>query len=373
MRAMTRGTVTEAWAKHHHPLWYRRVTGRASSTIGAGRPSGRRDPARFWRHACMPIGANRHWRHRSSPMAPPTRVQRLASCLPTAASCFAERAARLRRSSPPATRWATSCGFMAERARGAAGASRWRRSPRRRAADAAWLASRDHGMPPLSASHCARRALARGPARAGGSAAPRRGAAARRPDAGRARAATDAASIEAAPTGCSPALARREAACGPVHRRRPAGVLDAPGRRARTSAIRSACDVPTICPVLREPAGGQRACASAATRRTCATCTARLCATEWHMVRIKCTQLRAGQGSPVLRPSRAGTAAPRAAVRAEACDECRTLPEDLPPGAGSAASTRWPTTWPRWRSTCWSTSAATRASGPNLLFHPGPG
>jgi formate dehydrogenase subunit gamma len=27
MRAMTRGTVTQAWAKHHHPLWYRRVTG----------------------------------------------------------------------------------------------------------------------------------------------------------------------------------------------------------------------------------------------------------------------------------------------------------------------------------------------------------
>lgn len=29
MRAMTRGTVTHAWAKHHHPLWYRRVTGGA--------------------------------------------------------------------------------------------------------------------------------------------------------------------------------------------------------------------------------------------------------------------------------------------------------------------------------------------------------
>jgi formate dehydrogenase subunit gamma len=27
LRAMTRGTVTHAWAKHHHPLWYRRVTG----------------------------------------------------------------------------------------------------------------------------------------------------------------------------------------------------------------------------------------------------------------------------------------------------------------------------------------------------------
>lgn len=27
LRAMTRGTVSHAWAKHHHPLWYRRVTG----------------------------------------------------------------------------------------------------------------------------------------------------------------------------------------------------------------------------------------------------------------------------------------------------------------------------------------------------------
>jgi len=29
LRAMTRGTVTHAWAKHHHPLWYRRMTGNA--------------------------------------------------------------------------------------------------------------------------------------------------------------------------------------------------------------------------------------------------------------------------------------------------------------------------------------------------------
>ncbi len=24
---MTRGTVTRAWARYHHPLWYRRMTG----------------------------------------------------------------------------------------------------------------------------------------------------------------------------------------------------------------------------------------------------------------------------------------------------------------------------------------------------------
>lgn len=28
MRAMTRGTVTRAWAKHHHPAWYREVAGK---------------------------------------------------------------------------------------------------------------------------------------------------------------------------------------------------------------------------------------------------------------------------------------------------------------------------------------------------------
>lgn len=27
IRAMTRGSVSHAWAKHHHPLWYRKVTG----------------------------------------------------------------------------------------------------------------------------------------------------------------------------------------------------------------------------------------------------------------------------------------------------------------------------------------------------------
>ena len=27
LRAMLRGTVSHAWARHHHPLWYRRVTG----------------------------------------------------------------------------------------------------------------------------------------------------------------------------------------------------------------------------------------------------------------------------------------------------------------------------------------------------------
>ena len=28
LRAMTRGTVSQAWARHHHPLWYRRIVGR---------------------------------------------------------------------------------------------------------------------------------------------------------------------------------------------------------------------------------------------------------------------------------------------------------------------------------------------------------
>jgi formate dehydrogenase subunit gamma len=28
MRAMTRGTVTEAWARQNHPLWYQETTGK---------------------------------------------------------------------------------------------------------------------------------------------------------------------------------------------------------------------------------------------------------------------------------------------------------------------------------------------------------
>ena len=27
LRAMTRGNVSHKWARHHHPLWYRRMTG----------------------------------------------------------------------------------------------------------------------------------------------------------------------------------------------------------------------------------------------------------------------------------------------------------------------------------------------------------
>jgi len=27
VRAMTRGTVSEAWARRHHPLWYREISG----------------------------------------------------------------------------------------------------------------------------------------------------------------------------------------------------------------------------------------------------------------------------------------------------------------------------------------------------------
>jgi formate dehydrogenase subunit gamma len=35
MRAMTRGTVSHGWAKHHHPLWYRRVTGHPSGQVAS--------------------------------------------------------------------------------------------------------------------------------------------------------------------------------------------------------------------------------------------------------------------------------------------------------------------------------------------------
>ena len=36
LRAMTRGSVSHSWAKHHHPLWYRRVTGQAGGHAHKG-------------------------------------------------------------------------------------------------------------------------------------------------------------------------------------------------------------------------------------------------------------------------------------------------------------------------------------------------
>ncbi|MCD2167341.1 formate dehydrogenase subunit gamma [Comamonas koreensis] len=38
IRAMTRGTVTRAWARFHHPLWYRRMTGDSSDMDKQARP-----------------------------------------------------------------------------------------------------------------------------------------------------------------------------------------------------------------------------------------------------------------------------------------------------------------------------------------------
>ena len=49
IQAMTRGTVSEAWAWTHHPAWYKAVTGRdprqameqAESEMAAGKRTGR--------------------------------------------------------------------------------------------------------------------------------------------------------------------------------------------------------------------------------------------------------------------------------------------------------------------------------------------
>jgi formate dehydrogenase subunit gamma len=35
-RSMTRGTVTKAWAKLHHPRWYRETTGDSTREAAAG-------------------------------------------------------------------------------------------------------------------------------------------------------------------------------------------------------------------------------------------------------------------------------------------------------------------------------------------------
>jgi FdhE protein len=49
-----------------------------------------------------------------------------------------------------------------------------------------------------------------------------------------------------------------------------------------------------------------------------------LCATEWHMVRVMCTQCQATKDIGYSSIEGAGDDGPAAAVRAESCDTCHT-------------------------------------------------
>ena len=137
-------------------------------------------------------------------------------------------------------------------------------------------------------------------------------------------------------------------------------------------AILAAADVPTVCPVcaMRPVAsvvrvGGAR---NGARYLACA-----LCGTEWHLPRIKCSACEEEKGVHYLAlQADAGQPAASGAVRAEACDECRSylkiVYQDKDPNVDPAAD-----------------DLATLGldvlvdeqgfgrSGPNLLLHPGSG
>lgn len=135
-------------------------------------------------------------------------------------------------------------------------------------------------------------------------------------------------------------------------------------------------DVPTVCPVCatRPVASVVRIGGDRNNMRYLACA---LCATEWHMVRVKCTACEADKGLEYLSLDSGGATAPDGtpatqSVRAEACSECKSylkiVSQDKDPLVDPVAD-----------------DLATLAldvlvdergfarSGPNLLFHPGSG
>lgn len=134
------------------------------------------------------------------------------------------------------------------------------------------------------------------------------------------------------------------------------------------------CDIATVCPVCgtRPVASIIRIGGAQANLRylVCA-----LCQTEWNMARVKCSSCETDKGVHYLNLSQQGEeekAADAAAVKAEACDECKTylklMNQDKDAFVDACAD-----------------DLATLAldllvdeqgfarSGPNLLFHPGSG
>src|SRR6266850_5810449 len=95
-------------------------------------------------------------------------------------------------------------------------------------------------------------------------------------------------------------------------------------RRAAALSVAdvTSCDVATICPVCatRPVASVVRVGGVQANLRylVCA-----LCSTEWNMVRVKCSSCEEDKGVHYLTIERDGRKSADAAVRAEACDECK--------------------------------------------------
>ena len=133
----------------------------------------------------------------------------------------------------------------------------------------------------------------------------------------------------------------------------------------------SSCDVATVCPVCAtRPIGSVLRIGGAQANLRYLVCA--LCQTEWNMVRVKCSSCEGDKGVHYLSLSQAPeqAEAAQAAVRAEACDECRSylklFAQDKDPQVDPYAD-----------------DLATLAldvlvdeqgfarTGPNLLFHPG--
>lgn len=141
---------------------------------------------------------------------------------------------------------------------------------------------------------------------------------------------------------------------------------------ALAAADVSRCDVPTICPVCgtRPVASIIRIGGAQANLRylVCA-----LCHTEWNMARVKCSSCESDKGVHYLSLAQDAAAdGTQAAVKAEACDECKTYLKLFNQDKDALVDP-------------YADDLATLAldllvdeqgfvrSGPNLLFHPGSG
>ena len=136
--------------------------------------------------------------------------------------------------------------------------------------------------------------------------------------------------------------------------------------------VLAAADVPTICPACAmRPVASVVRIGGARNGSRYLVCS--LCGTEWHLARIKCSACEEEKGVHYLALQAAeGPQSSAGAVRAEACDECKSylkiVFQDKDPNVDPAAD-----------------DLATLGldvlvdeqgfgrSGPNLLFHPGSG
>jgi FdhE protein len=287
--------------------------------------------------------------------------------LPVRSALFSERASRFETlaASHPMADFLRTMGAIAHAQQDALVA---RRS--QPVADAALAASRDYGMPPLSAQSHERSAQWRDDLRdiaqamkshAGGSV----------------RSALD--TLSALDTTALEALADRvlagntlddDAALVPfvgaalqVYFTRLAATLD--------PATVEHCDVPGICPVCASrPVGSVVRIGGEQANLRYLVCS--LCTTEWNLARIQCSACDTDKGVHYLAATQQEQKPTDAATRAEACDECKSylkiFYQEKDPGVEAYAD-----------------DLATLAldllvdeqgfarSGPNLLFHPGSG